>query len=103
LEIKFFAFLEAAGEKKEKMKRRSRIGIAIVFCIALAISITGQAQSKKNQKNEASQSEQAAGVFREIMATPDKGIPQELLEKANCACRDWANASKPRLQWKARS
>lgn len=27
---------------------------------------------------------EAATVFSEIMATPDKGIPQELLEKAHC-------------------
>jgi lipid-binding SYLF domain-containing protein len=27
---------------------------------------------------------EAASVFSEIMATPDKGIPQELLEKAQC-------------------
>src|SRR5471032_957255 len=26
----------------------------------------------------------AAVVFSEVMATPDKGIPQELLEKAHC-------------------
>ena len=26
----------------------------------------------------------SAKVFNEIMATPDKGIPQDLLEKANC-------------------
>lgn len=28
--------------------------------------------------------EEAAAVFSEIMATPDKGIPQDLLEKAHC-------------------
>ena len=28
--------------------------------------------------------DQAAAVFSEIMATPDKGIPQDLLEKAHC-------------------
>jgi len=28
--------------------------------------------------------EEAAAVFTEIMATPDKGIPQDLLEKAHC-------------------
>ena len=28
--------------------------------------------------------EEAASVFSEIMATPDKGIPQDLLEKAHC-------------------
>ncbi len=27
---------------------------------------------------------EAAAVFSEVMATPDKGIPQELLEKAHC-------------------
>jgi len=26
----------------------------------------------------------ATNVFKEIMATPDKGIPQDLLEKAHC-------------------
>src|SRR5215468_6651454 len=26
----------------------------------------------------------ATSVFNEIMATPDKGIPQDLLEKAHC-------------------
>jgi lipid-binding SYLF domain-containing protein len=29
--------------------------------------------------------EEAAAVFSEIMATPDKAIPQDLLEKAHCA------------------
>ncbi len=28
--------------------------------------------------------EEAATVFSEIMASPDKGIPQDLLEKAHC-------------------
>jgi lipid-binding SYLF domain-containing protein len=28
--------------------------------------------------------EEAAAVFSEIMGTPDKGIPQDLLEKAHC-------------------
>src|ERR1044071_3612842 len=27
---------------------------------------------------------EAATVFSEVMATPDKGIPQDLLEKAHC-------------------
>ena len=27
---------------------------------------------------------EAASVFSEVMATPDKGIPQDLLEKAHC-------------------
>lgn len=35
-------------------------------------------------KDEAKQSEKAAKVFHEIMDTPDKGIPRELLDNAEC-------------------
>ena len=35
-------------------------------------------------KEPANRSGKAASVFSEIMATPDKGIPQDLLEKAHC-------------------
>ena len=34
--------------------------------------------------NPAEQLDEAASVLSEIMATPDKGIPQDLLEKAHC-------------------
>lgn len=65
------------------MKSRSIISIVTAFCLVLAVSVTAQAQ-KKNIKDEIQQSEKAAQVFREIMNTPDKGIPQELLENAEC-------------------
>src|SRR5512133_814383 len=35
-------------------------------------------------KEPASRLGEAASVFSEVMATPDKGIPQDLLEKAHC-------------------
>lgn len=35
-------------------------------------------------KESAARLNQAANVFSEIMATPDKGIPQEMLESAHC-------------------
>src|SRR5215510_11085516 len=38
----------------------------------------------KNLKEGTSQSEKAAKVFTEIMGTPDKGIPKDLLDKAEC-------------------
>jgi lipid-binding SYLF domain-containing protein len=38
----------------------------------------------RNTKEGASQSAKAAKVLREIMATPDKGIPNDLLAKAEC-------------------
>jgi len=58
------------------------IRIVAAVCLALAISGVVQAQAKKNLKDEISQSEKAARVFREIMDTPDKGIPQESLGTA---------------------
>jgi lipid-binding SYLF domain-containing protein len=60
------------------------IRIAAAFCLALAVGAVAQAQAEKNLKDEIQQSEKAAGVFREIMDTPDKGIPQELLDGAEC-------------------
>jgi SH3 domain-containing YSC84-like protein 1 len=65
------------------MKSRSMIRIVAVFCLLLSVG-AAQAQDKKNLKDEISQSEKAARVFREIMDTPDKGIPQDLLENAEC-------------------
>ncbi len=66
------------------MKSRSMIGMAAVLCLTLTVSTVTLAQAKKNLKDEVEQSEKAAKVFREIMGTPDKGIPQELLESAEC-------------------
>ncbi|MDQ3014164.1 MAG: lipid-binding SYLF domain-containing protein [Acidobacteriota bacterium] len=60
------------------------IRIAAVFCLALAVSVVALAQAKKNLKDEVQQSEKSAKVFREIMDTPDKGIPTELLGNAEC-------------------
>jgi len=42
------------------------------------------AQGTKDLKDEVSQSDKAARVFKEIMDAPDKGIPQSLLDKAEC-------------------
>ena len=66
------------------MKSRSTIRIAAFLCLGLAVGTVAHAQAKKNLKDEVQQSEKAAQVFREIMDTPDKGIPQELLENAEC-------------------
>ena len=42
------------------------------------------AQEKKDLTDEVGQSDKAARVFKEIMETPEKGIPQWLLDKAEC-------------------
>ena len=71
----------------------------IVLGIVLAITFTATAQRSKsktntqpdepplrgpNTKEGASQAAKSAKVLNEIMATPDKGIPRDLLAKAEC-------------------
>jgi lipid-binding SYLF domain-containing protein len=57
----------------------STIGVMI-----LALTMGTVAHAQANLDDEASQSDKAARVFREIMDTPDKGIPQDLLGNAEC-------------------
>ena len=50
-------------------------------------------------KEPANRMGEAAAVFSEVMATPDKGIPQDLLEKAHCIVivpgpQDWGVHSR---------
>ena len=49
----------------------------------LAVSL-GLAPVLAADDEPAKRLDEAAAVFSEIMATPDKGIPQDLLEKAHC-------------------
>ena len=74
------------------MKSRSMIRIAAAFCLALAVGAV--AQAKKNLTDEIQQSEKAARVFREIMDTPDKGIPRNYWMALN-AWRSSRRSSKP--------
>src|SRR5262249_1656982 len=60
----------------------------LVAAISLFISVTVAAQSQakvsKKLADEAEQSAKAARVLREIMDMPDKGIPEDLLARAEC-------------------
>jgi lipid-binding SYLF domain-containing protein len=60
----------------------SLLGTMGVLIVALTANTVVHTQA--NVDDESSQSDKAARVFREIMDTPDKGIPQDLLEKAEC-------------------
>jgi len=51
-----------------------------VLCTVLLLS----GLSFAAEKDAALRVDKAADVFNEIMATPDKGIPQDLIEKAHC-------------------
>src|SRR5215204_6234507 len=52
------------------------------FCFLLLISSAAFAQ--KERADEVKRLNRATDVFTEIMRTPDKGIPEELLDKAEC-------------------
>src|ERR1041385_8709903 len=52
--------------------------LVIVAGLALTTSLLAVDKEPTNRLGE------AASVFSEVMATPDKGIPQDLLEKAHC-------------------
>jgi SH3 domain-containing YSC84-like protein 1 len=52
-----------------------KFALAISLCSSLAVFAADTPQERLSD---------SAKVFNEIMATPDKGIPQDLLEKANC-------------------
>lgn len=55
-----------------------RLAIAVVTGLALTTSLLAGDKEPSKRLGE------AASVFSEVMATPDKGIPQDLLEKAHC-------------------
>jgi lipid-binding SYLF domain-containing protein len=59
---------------------------AMVACLTLSMSSIAFPQSKdaKDIKDQVEQSQKAANVFSEIMGAPDKGIPNNLLDKAKC-------------------
>lgn len=68
------------------MKNRSLKGFVSACCLTLAASAVclGQDRSSQKLKDEITQSNKAAHVFREIMDTPDRAIPKELLNSAQC-------------------
>jgi lipid-binding SYLF domain-containing protein len=67
-----------------KQSLQGRAVWALMLVLALGCAFTASAQKKSNKRmNDASRhASDAARVFNEIMGTPDKGIPRELLNKA---------------------
>ena len=51
------------------------------FIVVTALAITPLLAMDKESAKRLNES---AAVFSEVMATPDKGIPQEMLENAHC-------------------
>jgi len=57
--------------------------LLVVCSLTLSLFATTQAQDKK-LKDESHQSDKAARVLDEIMGAPDKQIPSDVLDKAEC-------------------
>src|SRR3954447_22358675 len=60
-----------------RQKRQKKMKLIMVAALAVAPLLAADKESVK-RLNE------AAAVFSEVMATPDKGIPQDMLENAHC-------------------
>jgi len=54
----------------------------IVLSAALAAGLVSSALASSGRNDDIERIQHATEVFHEIMATPDKAIPQELLESA---------------------
>jgi lipid-binding SYLF domain-containing protein len=67
------------NERRKVMSKRFLIVSALVMFMGLPAIV-----SASDRDDDVSRTHKAAQVFQEIMATPDKGIPRELLETAKC-------------------
>lgn len=56
----------------------------LLFVMMAACALPVVADEKKEQMKDTERIEAAATVMREILGTPDKGIPKDLLNKADC-------------------
>ncbi len=67
-------------KSRDKCVRRRNNQMKLVIAAGFALTTSLLAIDTEPAKRMG----EAASVFSEIMATPDKGIPQDLLEKAHC-------------------
>ena len=68
------------NSRNRYVRQKEEQQMKLVIVAGLALTTTMLAIDREPAKRL----EAAASVFSEIMATPDKGIPQDLLEKAHC-------------------
>src|SRR5579859_2071700 len=62
-------------------ERRWNVKLMIATAIATSVALTSLLAAENEVPKRLND---AAIVFSEVMNTPDKGIPEELLEKAHC-------------------
>jgi len=56
----------------------------LLMVAALGLLVTLPAFASSDREDDINRTHKAAQVFREIMNTPDQGVPQDLLESAKC-------------------
>lgn len=56
----------------------------LAFVLTLLVAPAAAAQAGKERSDEVQRLRRATEVFGEIMSTPDKGIPEDLLDKSEC-------------------
>src|SRR5499426_4551812 len=68
------------------MKLRNILSLTFIFVLTLSGVTLGQGKNEgaRDLKDEIKQSQKAAKVFTEIMQAPDKAIPQDILDDAEC-------------------
>ena len=62
-----------------------RLVLTGILCFALSGLALARPSEEEDRKKTDERLQNAAEVLREVMAAPDKGIPDDLLKKAHCA------------------
>jgi len=63
---------------------KNKVAFSIMTALAFTLLITTVEFAQGKLKDEKNQSQKAAEVFREIMDIPEKEIPRDILDKAEC-------------------
>ncbi|HJQ25618.1 MAG TPA: lipid-binding SYLF domain-containing protein [Blastocatellia bacterium] len=66
------------------MRKELVKSMILALCLTLVSSVAALAGDKGEKAKAAEESAKAAEAFREIMAAPDKAIPHEVLDAAEC-------------------
>ena len=64
-----------------------RFVLTAILCFALGGLAVARSSEEEDRKKTDERLQNAAEVLRDVMAAPDKGIPDDLLKKAHCAVR----------------
>src|SRR5512132_2078137 len=57
---------------------------ALALCVAVATAGTASASPSKDAAQQGKKLTEATAVYHELVSTPDRGVPKELLERCKC-------------------